>query len=158
MLTINIVAVGKIKEKYFTDALNEYSKRLSKFCRLNIMEVKDEPQGSNAAETVAILAKEGAAILAKIPKDSYIFALCIEGAQRSSVELATEISKLQVDGTSSITFVIGGSEGLSDEVKSRANARISFSKMTFPHQLARVMLAEQLYRAFKILSGQVYHK
>ena len=158
MLTINIIAVGKIKEKYFNDALNEYSKRLSKFCKLNVIEIKDEPQGSNEAETAAVLAKEGAAILAKIPKESHVFALCVEGTQLSSVELATKISSLQVEGTSSLTFIIGGSEGLSDEVKSRANERISFSKMTFPHQLARVILTEQIYRAFKILSGQTYHK
>jgi len=160
MLTVNIIAVGKIKEKYFIDALNEYSKRLSKFCKFNVTEIKDEPmtQNPNDSEITAVLAKEGAAILAKIPKDSYVFALCVEGTQRSSVELANEVSRLQVCGTSTLTFIIGGSLGLSDDVKSLANARLSFSKMTFPHQLMRVILAEQLYRAFKILGNEPYHK
>lgn len=153
MLTVNVIAAGKIKEKYFTDALNEYSKRLSKFCKFNIVEVKDEPETSNA-----ILEKEASAILSKIPENSYIFALCVEGASYSSEELAGAIGKLQVDGVSAITFIIGGSLGLADEVKRRANVRLSFSKMTFPHQLMRVILAEQIYRAFKILNNHTYHK
>jgi len=160
MVTINIIAVGKIKEKYFIDALREYAQRLSIFCKLNITEVKDEPipQNASAAQVDEVLAKEASAILAKIPKDSYVFALCVEGKQISSEDLADQIEKIQVNGTSSITFIIGGSVGLSDEVKSLANARLSFSKMTFPHQLFRVMLIEQIYRAFKIMSGQTYHK
>ena len=158
MLTVNIVAVGKIKEKFFTDAVNEYAKRLSRFCKLNIIEVKDEPQGANDSENSAVLDKEGSAILAKIPDNSYMFALCVEGAQYSGEELASAISKLQVGGISSITFVIGGSLGLADKVKSSANIRLSFSKMTFPHQLMRVILTEQIYRAFKILNNEPYHK
>ena len=151
MLTINVIAVGKIKEKYFTDALNEYSKRLSKFCKFNIVEIKDEPESG-------ILQKETSAILSKITESSYIFALCVEGASYSSEELADTIGKLQVDGVSAITFIIGGSLGLADEVKQRANIRLSFSKMTFPHQLMRVILSEQLYRAFMILNNHTYHK
>ena len=154
MLTVNVIAVGKIKEKFFAEAIGEYAKRLSKFCKLNIIEVKDEPSDDSAS----VLSKEGAAILAKIPDNSYVFALCVEGVQQSSEDLATTISNLQVGGTSSITFIIGGSHGLSDEVKSRASASLSFSKMTFPHQLMRVILAEQIYRVFKILNNQVYHK
>ena len=154
MLTINIIAVGKIKEKFFADALSEDSKRLSKFCKLNIIEIKDEPD----TEPVTALEKEGAAILAKIPKNSYIFALCIEGEQYSGENFAKVIEKIQVDGISNITFIIGGSLGLADKVKSCANMHLSFSKMTFPHQLARVMLVEQIYRAFKILNNEPYHK
>ena len=154
MLTINIIAVGKIKEKFFTEALNEYTKRLSSFWKFNIVEVKDEPD----SDTLTVLSKEGTAILSKVPDNSYVFALCVEGAQQSSEELANTIDKLQTNGTSSITFIIGGSLGLSDNVKARANARLSFSKMTFPHQFMRVILIEQIYRSFKILSGQKYHK
>jgi len=160
MVNIHIIAVGKIKEKYLTGAINEYCQRLSAFCKLNIIELKDEPIPQNAsnAQIAEVLTKEANSILAKIPKDSYVFALTIEGKQLSSEDLAEQITKLQVDGKSSLTFIIGGSFGLAEEVKSRANAQLSFSKMTFPHQLFRVMLVEQIYRAFKIMNGQTYHK
>jgi len=160
MVTINIIAVGKIKEKYFADAVKDYSQRLSAFCKLNVIEIKDEaiPQNPNDAQISAVLKKEADLILTKIPKDSYIFVLCVEGEQFDSEGLAKKISKIQVNGESSITFIIGGSVGLAEEVKSRANARLSFSKMTFPHQLFRVMLVEQIYRAFKIINNHTYHK
>jgi len=160
MVTINIIAVGKVKEKYFINAINEYNQRLSAFCKLNIIEIKDEsiPQNANDSQIAEVLTKEANAILAKLPKDSYIFALCVEGKQFSSEELAKEIGKIQVNGESSLTFIIGGSVGLANEIKSRANVKLSFSKMTFPHQLFRVMLTEQIYRAFKILNHHTYHK
>ena len=160
MITINIIAVGKVKEKYFIDAIKEYSQRLSAFCKLNITEVPDIPipQNASGAQLAEVLTKEANSIFAKIPKDNYIFALCVERKQLSSEELAEQIGKLQVEGKSSLTFIIGSSCGLSDEVKCRANAQLSFSKMTFPHQLFRVMLVEQIYRAFKILNNHTYHK
>jgi len=160
MVTINIIAVGKIKEKYFTDAVNEYSQRLSAFCKLNIIELKDEsiPQNPNVSQIAEVLSKEANAILSKLPKESYIFALCVEGEQLSSEGLAEKIETIQTSGKSSLTFIIGGSVGLSDEIKSRTNVKLSFSKMTFPHQLFRIMLVEQIYRAFKIMNRQTYHK
>ncbi len=160
MLTVTVIAVGKIKEKYFTDAIAEYSKRLGRYCKLNIIELKDEatPDNPSDRERDAVLAKEGERILEKIQKSAYVCALCIEGRTKSSVEFSQLIDRVASDGNSEIVFVIGGSLGLSDEVKLRADFKLSFSDMTFPHQLMRVILLEQIYRAFNISSGGKYHK
>lgn len=160
MLNVSVIAVGKIKEKYFTDAIAEYSKRLGRYCRLTVTEVRDEPtpEKPSGRETELILQKEGARIAEKISDSAYVIALCIEGKMLDSVELSKEIDRLAASCRSSITFVIGGSMGLSDEIKNRADLKLSFSKMTFPHQLMRVILLEQLYRAFNISGGGKYHK
>ena len=160
MLNISIVCVGKLKEKYFTDAITEYSKRLSRYCKLSIHEVKDEPTPDNPSETdkKLILEKEGKRILEKIPETAYVTALCIEGKPESSEKLAEQIEKLATSGNSHLIYVIGGSLGLSNNVKNRADFHLSFSPMTFPHQLMRVILLEQIYRAFQINQGSKYHK
>ena len=160
MLSINIICIGKLKEKYLKDASAEYSKRLTAFCKLNIIELDEYalPDNPSDAQIKQGLEKEGKAILDKILKDAYVYAMCIEGKQRSSPKLSEEFQKLALDGNSNLTFIIGGSFGLSDEVKQRANAKLSMSEMTFPHQLARIMLLEQIYRAFQISSGGKYHK
>lgn len=160
MLNITVVCVGKIKESYFTDAIKEYSKRLSRYCKLTICELKDEatPDHLSSNEKNMILEKEGTRILEKIQDSSYVIALCIEGKQKSSEELAAQIEQLTSSGYSHIVFVIGGSLGLSDQVKKRADFKLSFSPMTFPHQLMRVILLEQTYRSFQISQGGKYHK
>lgn len=160
MLNITIMTVGKIKEKYFREAIDEYKKRLSRYCRLNIIEVKDEPTPDNPSdrEKEAVLEKEGARIEEKLPKNAYIVALCIEGKMQTSEELADFLQKTATEGYSDIAFIIGGSMGLWEEIKKRADLRISFSKMTFPHQLMRVILLEQIYRGFNISEGGKYHK
>ena len=159
-MRITIICVGKIKEKFYTQAVDEYLKRLSRYCKIDIVELPDEKTPDNASELVntQIKCKEGERILAAIRDDSYVCALAIEGKMLDSVELSEKIERLGIDGVSSITFVIGGSLGLSDAVLKRADYKLSFSKMTFPHQLARVMLCEQLYRAFSINAGTKYHK
>lgn len=159
-MKINLVTVGKIKEKYLKDAIAEYAKRLSSYCKLNIIELADEktPDGASEAEERQIKEKEGARILAKLPPQSYVVALAIKGELLSSEQLAARMSRLMTGGTSDISFVIGGSLGLSDAVLARANMQLSFSPMTFPHQLMRVILLEQVYRAFKINAGEPYHK
>ena len=159
-MRITIVCVGKVKEKYFTGAIDEYSKRLSRYCKLEIIEVPDEktPDGASEAVNQQIKEKEGRRILDKIPEDAYVMVLAIEGKQPDSVELSEKIQKLGVRGESHIVFVIGGSLGLSSEVMKRANETISFSRMTFPHQLMRVILLEQVYRAYRILNNEPYHK
>ena len=159
MIGITIIAVGKIKEKYFTDAIKEYAKRLSRFAKMNIIEIPDEkiPDNASEKECAAILEKEGAQILAKIPDNAYTIAMCIEGKPVSSEELAHKIADVSMT-RSHIAFIIGGSLGLSDAVKSRADTRVSFGKITLPHQLMRVVLAEQIYRAFKINNNESYHK
>ena len=160
MLNITIMTVGKIKEKYFREAIEEYTKRLSRYCKLNIIEVKDEPTPDNPSdrEKAVVLEKEGARIGEKLPKNAYIVALCIEGKMQTSEELADFLQKTATEGYSDIVFVIGGSLGLWEELKKRADLRISFSKMTFPHQLMRVILLEQIYRGFNISEGGKYHK
>ena len=160
MLTITIIAVGKIKEKYFTDAICEYSKRLGRYCKLNIVELKDEPTPDNPSdkERDSVLEKEGGRILEKISKSAFVCALCIEGKTKTSVEFSQFIDNTASCGNSEIVFVIGGSMGLSNDVKTRADFKLSFSDMTFPHQLMRVILLEQIYRAFNISSGGKYHK
>lgn len=158
-MNITVIGVGKIKEKYFTSAIEEYSKRLSRFVKLNIIEVADEkiPDNASEKENEQIKEKEGARILAKIPQNSFVATLCIEGTEFSSEELAKKIADISMTA-SSITFVIGGSLGLCDEVKSKSALRLSFGKMTLPHQLMRVVLLEQVYRAFKINNNESYHK
>ena len=160
MLNITILCVGKIKESYFADAIAEYSKRLTRYCKLTISEVKDEPtpDSPSAQEKSLILEKEGQRILEKIPDSAHVTALCIEGHTRTSEKLALQIEELATAGNSHLVYIIGGSLGLSDKVKSRANHKLSFSPMTFPHQLMRVILLEQLYRAFQINNGGKYHK
>ena len=160
MLGVTIICVGKLKEKYWTEACQEYAKRLQSFCRFRIIEVDEERLGDapSEAQIRQTLMKEGKRIIGAVPAGAALMALCIEGKQRSSEELAAELEKLAVNGVSQVAFVIGGSWGLSDEVKSQAVCRLSMSRMTFPHQLARVMLCEQIYRAFQISSGGKYHK
>lgn len=160
MLTVNIICVGKIKEKFFADAISEYSKRISRYANIKIIELKDESTSniSSPAETAKVLEREGERILEKIPNSSYTIALCIEGKQQSSEELSETISNLSVSGISCINFIIGGSLGLSDSVKSRSDLKLSFSKMTFPHQLMQMILLEQIYRSFRIMNNEPYHK
>lgn len=159
-MKITIITVGKIKEKYLKDAVQEYSKRLSKYCKLEIIEVADEKTPDGASETVEhmIRAKEAERILKHIKEDVYVITLEIQGKMLASEELADKIETLGVRGTSHIVFVIGGSIGLGEEVLRRSNDSLSFSKMTFPHQLMRVMLLEQVYRSYRIISGEPYHK
>ena len=159
-MKITIVTVGKIKEKYLKDAISEYSKRLSKYCKLDIIEVADEKTVENASAAFedSIRKKEGERILKHIRDDAYVVTLEIQGSMLDSVELSKKIENLAVQGSSHIVFVIGGSIGLSDEVMQRSDFPLSFSKMTFPHQLARIMLLEQLYRAFRIINNEPYHK
>ena len=155
-MRINIVCVGKIKEKYLKLGIDEFKKRLSKYCKLEIIELEDEkaPENLSDKEMLMIKEKEGKKILSKIKDNSYVIALAIDGKNLSSEELAETINKLGVRGISNITFVIGGSLGLSDEVLSRADYKLSFSKMTFPHQLMRLILLEQVYRAYRINNGE----
>lgn len=158
MLNINIVCVGKVKEKYLKDALLEYSKRLSKYCKLNIIEIADEPIPSNLSDKLADNIKniEGSKILNTI-KNSYIISLDLNGKEYSSEQFAEKLDKITLNN-SSITFVIGGSLGLSTEIIHNSNELICFSKMTFPHQLIRVFLLEQIFRAFKINNNETYHR
>ena len=159
-MRINVVCVGKIKEKFYTQAVEEYSKRLSRYCKLDIVELPDEKTPDNASDIVneQIKNKEGERILSVIKDDAYVCALAIEGKMLSSEELAGKIQKLGVEGKGHLVFVIGGSLGLSKEVMDRADYALSFSKMTFPHQLMRVILLEQIYRSYRIISGEPYHK
>lgn len=158
-MNINIICVGKLKEKYLKDAVDEYSKRLTRFANLQIIELPDEkiPEKSSDKIEEKILKKEGELILSKLKKDSFIIAMCVEGKLISSEELASTIKTVS-QTSSNITFIIGGSLGLSDSVKKCADARISFGKITLPHQLMRVVLSEQIYRAFKINANETYHK
>lgn len=160
MLKINIIAVGKIKEKYLTDACNEYIKRLGAFCNINITEIAEHKcaQNPSDADIDAVLKNEGKRILAAIPQSAEVIAMCIEGEMLSSDKLAAKIQKSATSGTSCFCFVIGGSWGLDESVKQRADYLLSMSPMTFPHMLARVMLLEQIYRAFSINKGTKYHK
>ncbi|MGN0273129.1 MAG: 23S rRNA (pseudouridine(1915)-N(3))-methyltransferase RlmH [Lachnospiraceae bacterium] len=159
-MKITILCVGKVKEKFYRDAIGEYQKRLSRYCKLEIVEVADEKTPDGASETVEnqIKEKEGNRILSKIREEDYVIALAIDGKMQDSVELSKNIQQLGVRGKSSIVFVIGGSLGLSKAVLKRANEKLSFSKMTFPHQLMRVILLEQVYRSYRIMNGEPYHK
>lgn len=159
MLNINIICVGKIKENYLKDAISEYSKRLSKFCNLNITELSDEklPNKLNDSIINEIKNKECNKIIQAIKKDSYIICLDLKGKELSSEEFSAKLDNIALKFNSSITFVIGGTLGLNQEILSLANEKICFSKMTFPHQLIRVFLLEQLFRAFKISNNETYH-
>jgi 23S rRNA (pseudouridine1915-N3)-methyltransferase len=159
-MNITIISVGKIKEKFLKAAIDEYSKRLTRYCKLNIIEVIDEKTPDNASEKEEIIIKnkEGEKILKNIKDNTYVVVLSLNVKMISSEELASFIDKSAVTGNSNITFIIGGSLGLSEDVINRADYKLCFSKMTFPHQLFRVMLLEQIYRAFKINSSEPYHK
>ena len=160
MIKVNIICLGKLKEKYLVSAVAEYEKRLTTFCKGNIIELTPvKLSGNPSAEQInQALKKEGDRIKEKLPKGSYVVSLCIEGKQISSEDLSQMVGDLSIKGKSSITFIIGSSYGLSDEIKSLSDYKLSMSKMTFPHQLARVMLLEQIYRSFMISSGGKYHK
>lgn len=157
---ITVLSVGKIKETYWHDALQEYIKRLSRYAKVHVVEISEEKakEPLSKAEIHNVLEKEGARILAQIPTNSYSVALAIDGKQLTSPALAQTLHELTTYGESHITFIIGGSYGLSAEVHQKAQYRLSFSKFTFPHQLMRVILLEQIYRAFKINRGEAYHK
>ena len=159
-MKITLIAVGKIKEKYLKDAIAEYTKRLSKYCKLEIIEVADEKTPDNASGTVEeqIRTKEAERILKYIKDDAYVMTLEILGKQLTSEELANKIETLGIQGTSHIIFIIGGSIGLGQEVLKRSDYALSFSKMTFPYQLMRVILLEQIYRSYRIINGEPYHK
>ena len=159
-MNVRILCVGKIKEKFYRDAILEYSKRLSKYCSLEVVEVNDEKTSENSTENEIniIKDKEGERILKHIKDRDYTIALAIQGKQQDSVAFSKYIENLGITGNSSICFIIGGSLGLSDAVMKRCNDSISFSKMTFPHQLMRVILLEQIYRAMRIMNNEPYHK
>lgn len=159
-MKITILTVGKIKEKYFTAAIAEYAKRLGRYCKMELIEVADEKTPDKAPEAInlQIKEKEGERLLANIKDDAYVIALAIKGKELSSEQLAGKISQLTLNGKSHLVFIIGGSLGLSDAVLKRADYQLSFSPMTFPHQLMRVILLEQIYRAFKINANEPYHK
>ena len=159
-MKVTVISVGKIKEKYLKDAISEYSKRLSAYCSLSHIEVTDEkaPESLSDKEEIQIKDKEGIKILGKVKDSQYVFALDLSGKQRSSEEFASELEKLPVYGNGDIVFIIGGSLGLSKEVIKRSDTQICFSRMTFPHQLMKVILLEQVYRAHRIMTGAPYHK
>jgi 23S rRNA (pseudouridine1915-N3)-methyltransferase len=159
-MNITIISVGKIKEKYLKNAIREYSKRLSRYCKLKYIEVSDEkaPENLSEAEMENIKDKEGEGILKSLKDGTYVIALDIEGKMMSSEEFAEKLDKLAIQGRSDVTFIIGGSLGLSKDVLKRADFRLSFSPMTFPHQLMKVILLEQIYRGFRINRGEPYHK
>lgn len=160
MMKITLITVGKMKEKYLKDAIHEYSKRLGRYCKLEIIEVADEKTPEHTSETLGevIRSKEAERILKYIKDDSYIITLEIDGRQLSSGELAAKIEHLGVQGMGNLTFIIGGSIGLGEKVLSRSDFALSFSKLTYPHQLMRVILLEQIYRSFRIIHGEPYHK
>lgn len=160
MIHITLITVGKIKENYFTDAIAEYTKRLGRYCKCDLIEVRDEPTPDDPSprERDLVLEKEGARILEKIPDHAWVTALCIEGKPLSSEAFAAQLAERATLGQGHQVFIIGGSMGLSQAVKSRADQKLSFSPMTFPHQLMRVILLEQIYRAFQINHGGKYHK
>lgn len=159
MLNVNIICIGNLKEKFFTDALSEYKKRLGRYCKFEVVELPEEKIADNVTQSQIdkTLTKEGEKILSKIGKSDYVVAMCIEGKQLSSEELSKKLEDISLTH-STVNFVIGGSWGLSPDVKKRADMRLSVSKMTFPHQLFRVMLSEQIYRAFSITANAKYHK
>lgn len=159
-MNINLIAVGKLKEPYWREAVAEYSKRLSRYCKLNIIEIPDEPTPDNASPALAeqIMGREAERILKAIPGSSYIVALAIQGKTFDSVTFAGRLAQLSLSGLSDFTFIIGGSLGLAPGVLNRADLELSFSDLTFPHQLMRVILLEQIYRAFRIQNHEPYHK
>lgn len=159
-MNISIICVGKLKEKYWTAAVGEYSKRLKSYCSLEIVELKESrlPDKAGPAEELAVKEAEGEEILKRIKDNMYVITLEVKGKMLSSEKLAEKIENLGIDGNSNIAFVIGGSLGLSEAVSKRANFKLSFSEMTFPHQMMRVILLEQVYRSFKIIRNEAYHK
>lgn len=159
-MDINIVATGKIKEKYLKLGIDEFSKRLKSYCKLNIIETAEEkaPESLSEKEEEIIKKKEGEKILSKISEKDYVIALCIEGESIDSKKLASHIQGVFDNKSNTITFIIGGSLGLDEDVLKRADYKLSFSKMTFPHQLMRVILLEQIYRSFRIINKHPYHK
>lgn len=159
-MNISIITVGKLKEKYLKQGIAEYTKRLSAYAKVQEIEVPDEkaPEHLSEADMILVKQKEGERILAKLSPDTHVIALAIQGKQRTSEEFARELDQLATYGKSKIAFVIGGSLGLSDDVMKRANDTISFSKMTFPHQLMKLVLCEQIYRAYRINRNEPYHK
>ena len=160
MQNVTIICVGKLKEQYLRDAINEYSKRLGAFCKFSIVELNESKmsQAPSEKEIDKALQTETDDILSKIPDSAFVVAMCIEGKQLSSEELSYTLQKTAIDGKANVVFIIGSSCGLADKVKNRADLKLSVSKMTFPHQLFRVMLTEQIYRAFSITKGTKYHK
>ena len=159
-MNITVIALGKLKEKYLTDAISEYSKRISAYGKLQIIELNPVRLSDNPSQTEIdnALSKEAEEIKKKIPNNSYVFSLCIEGKEKSSESFAKAINDAAINGKSNIVFIIGSSFGLSPEIKNLSDFKLSFSPMTFPHQLMRVMLLEQIYRAFMILGGRTYNK
>ena len=160
MLNITVIAVGKLKDRFFEEASEEYLKRLSSYARVNVVEIKAAalPPEPDDAQILSALKKEGDEIIKKIPSGARVISLCVEGKQYSSEALAGLIEKSALSGASHLVFIIGGSYGLSGEIKKLSDIRMSMSEMTFPHRLARIMLLEQLYRACKINAGESYHK
>ena len=160
MLNVKLICVGKMREKFYIDAFAEYTKRLQAYCRLELLEIAEQRLGDRPSEKeiAAALEREGQEILKAVPPDAYLTALCVEGKQMPSEGMAKLIGARENSGRPKLCFVIGGSYGLSPSVKARADRKLSMSQMTFPHHLARVMLAEQLYRGFKINEGSMYHK
>lgn len=159
-MNINIVCIGKLKEKYWKDAVSEYSKRISGFAKLEITELKESrlPANASQADELKVKELEGEEILKKIKPGDYCITLEIKGKELDSVALSDKVRNLGLEGKTNIVFVIGGSLGLSEKVSARADFKLSFSKMTFPHQMMRVILLEQIYRSFKIIAGEIYHK
>ena len=159
-MKITLIVVGKIKEKYFTDAIKEYAKRLTRYCKLEIVELEDEktPDRASEAEEVQIKKKEGERILKAVKDGTYTIALAIEGKKMTSEQFAKKIETLGIQGKSQINFVIGGSLGLDERVLKNAEEKISFSDMTFPHQLMRVILLEQIYRGYRLIDNEPNHK
>ena len=159
-MKITIIAVGKIKEKFYRDAIDEYAKRLSKYCKFEVIEVADEktPDKCSETEEQLILSKEAEKILKHIRPDMFVYALAIKGKKMDSVAFANDINQLGLSGKSSIAFVVGGSLGLHDSILKRSDKQLSFSDMTFPHQLMRVILSEQIYRCYRIIANEPYHK
>lgn len=159
-MNINLICIGKLKERYWREAVEEYSRRLSRFCRLNILELKEAPlpKNSSPADEAEVMRKEGESILSHIGQRDYVIALEVEGEMMDSVRLSKKLRGILDSGPQAVDLIIGGSLGLSPEVKKRADFGLSFSPMTFPHQMMRVILLEQLYRSFKIDAGEAYHK
>ena len=160
MLSIRLICVGKLREQFYVDAFAEYSKRLSAYCKFECIELNETKLGASPSdkEIAAALDKEAGDIERAIGKDTYVIAMCVEGRQLKSEDFARRINELAVSGRGRLCFVVGGSFGMAESVKQRADMRLGMSEMTFPHHLARVMLAEQIYRSFKILEGSRYHK
>ena len=159
-MKIQVICIGKLKERYWTEAVGEYMKRLSKYCDMEIIELKESrlPDKASAAQEAAVIDDEGENILKHVKDGSYVVSLEIGGKNLSSEELAQKIEEIPLSGKSHITFIIGGSLGLSKDVSKRADFKLSFSRMTFPHQMMRVILLEQIYRSFKIIRNEAYHK